>query len=146
MKTVQVHLTLKALGFFLVVQHWGTGCFPHPLCKIRSRHPRELKLIGLVAYIMFYKICIFESSTITNYVITKNNGKIRTSAKPNKLYIIRKILMRAIQNVLFIEFEPLCQNVWAILSNFRFFYDARLPNMVMSLDPRSKFWKFFILS
>ena len=46
---------------------------------------------------------------ITNDVITKNNGKIRTSTKPDKLYIIQKIFKRAIQNVLFIEFEPLCQ-------------------------------------
>ena len=33
--------------------------------------------------------------------------------------------MRAIQNVLFIEFEPLCQKLWAFLSNFDFSYDAR---------------------
>ena len=30
-----------------------------------------------------------------NDVITKNNGKIRTSAKPGKLYINRKVMMRA---------------------------------------------------
>ena len=62
-------LTLKALGFFLPVQYWG--CVFHPLWKIRSKHPRELKLTGLIAYIMFYKICKFESSTIRNDVITK---------------------------------------------------------------------------
>ena len=32
---------------------------------------------------------------MTNDVITKNNGKIRTSAKPDKLYIIRKKMIRA---------------------------------------------------
>ena len=48
-------LILKAQGFFLPVQHWGV--FSTPLCKIRSRHPRKLKLTGLIAYIMFYKIC-----------------------------------------------------------------------------------------
>ena len=42
---------------------------------------------------MFRKICKFESSAITNDVIFKNNGKIRTSAKPNKLYIVRKVLI-----------------------------------------------------
>ena len=52
-------LTLKALGFFLPVQHWGGGVF-HPLCKIRSRYPRKLKFTGLIAYIMIYKICKFE--------------------------------------------------------------------------------------
>ena len=36
-----------------------------------------------------------------NDVITKNNGKIRTSAKPNKIYIIWKLLMRAIQKCAF---------------------------------------------
>ena len=30
-------------------------------------------------------------------VITKNNGKMRTSAEPSKIYIVRKVLMRAIQ-------------------------------------------------
>ena len=41
---------------------------------------------------------------------------MRTSAKPNKLYVIRKVLMKAIENVLFIEFEPLCQKLWAFMS------------------------------
>ena len=36
---------------------------------------------------------------MTNDVITKNNGKIRTSAKPAKLYIIRKVMMRAFQKM-----------------------------------------------
>ena len=78
-----------------------------------------------------------------NNAITKNNDKIWTSSKPNKLYIIRKVLIRAIQNVLFIEFKPLCQALWAFLSNFGSFYDARSPNMVMSHDRRCKFLKFF---
>ena len=30
-----------------------------------------------------------------NDVIAKNNGKIRTSSKPEKLYIIRKVMTRA---------------------------------------------------
>ena len=60
-------LTLKALGFFLPVQHWGV--FSTPLCKIRSRHPRKLKFTGLIAYIMLYKIRKFESLTIINDVI-----------------------------------------------------------------------------
>ena len=62
-------LTLKALGFFLPVQHWGV--FSTPLCKISSRHPRKLKFTGLIAYVMFHKIyiCRFESLTIINHVI-----------------------------------------------------------------------------
>ena len=127
-------LTLKALGFFLPVQHCG-GCFPPPLCKIRSKHPRELKLTGLIAYIMFYKIRKFGSSTITNDVIMmslpKTMAKFGPPRNQTKLYII---------------FEPLCQKLWAFLSNFGHFYDARSLNMVMSRDPRSKFRKNFILS
>ena len=68
---------------------------------------------------------------------------MRTSAKPNKLYIIGKVLMRAIQNVLLIEFEPLCQKLWAFMSNFGIFYDARSPNMAMSRDPTGKISKKF---
>ena len=33
----------------------------------------------------------------------ENNGKLRTFSEPNKIYIVRKVLMRAIQNVTFIE-------------------------------------------
>ena len=72
-------LTVKALGFFLPVQHWGRGgggVF-HPPCKIRSRHPRKLKFTVLIAYVMLNKICKFESLTIINDVITKNSGKMR---------------------------------------------------------------------
>ena len=47
-----------------------------------------------------------------NDVITKNNGKIQISAKPGKLYIIRKDVMRASQNVSFIEIESLNQKLW----------------------------------
>ena len=61
-------LTLKALGLFLPVQHWERGVFI-PLCKIRYRHPRKLKLTGLIVYVTFYKICKFESLTIINDVI-----------------------------------------------------------------------------
>ena len=54
-------------------------------------------------------------------LLPKNNGKMRTSAKPNKLYIIRKVLIRAIQKCTFIEFEPLYQKLWAFMSNLGIF-------------------------
>ena len=49
-------LTLKALGIFLPVQHWGVG--------------------GVLAYVMFYKICKFESLTITNDVNHRKQWQI----------------------------------------------------------------------
>ena len=58
------------------------------------------------------------------------------------IYIIQKVLMRAIQDEVFVEFEPLCQKLWIFLSNFGSFYDTHSPNMVMSRDPRYKFQKF----
>ena len=73
-------------------------------------------------------------------VITKNNGKIRTFAKPNELYSIRKFFIRAFQKcAFFIEFEPLCQKLWVFIINFGMFYNAHLPNMAMSRDPSRRF-------
>ena len=44
---------------------------------------------------------------------------MRISEKPNKFYIIRKVLMRAIQKCSFIEFGLLCEKLWSFfLSNF----------------------------
>ena len=59
-------LNPKSTGLF----YPGAVCPPPPPpCKIRSRHSRELKLTRLIGYIMFYKICKFRNSTITNDVI-----------------------------------------------------------------------------
>ena len=44
----------------------------------------------------------------------------------------------------FIEFESLCQKLWAFMSNFGIFYDAPSLNIAMSRDLRSKFRKRFI--
>ena len=46
----------------------------------------------------------------------EDNGKMRTSAEPNKIYIVGKVLMSAIKNVFFIEFEPLYQKLWAFFN------------------------------
>ena len=48
----------------------------------------------------------------------EDNGKMQTSAEPNKIYIIRKELRELSKNVTFIEFEPLCQKLWAFMSSF----------------------------
>ena len=69
-------------------------------------------------------------------------AKFGPSAKPNKFYVIRKVLIIAIKNVLFIEFEPLCQKLWTFMSDFGLFYHDHSPNMVMSCDSSCKFRKF----
>ena len=71
-----------------------------------------------------------------------------TSAKPNKLYIIRKVLMRAIQKCTFKKnlshyvksYGHLCQ----ILA---FFYDTRCPNMPCHVPKKqiSKKIYFFLI-
>ena len=81
-----------------------------------------------------------------NDVITKkieDNGEMRISTKPNKLFINRKVLMRAIQKCTSYWIWATISKVVGILLNFGIFYNARSPNMVMSRDPRSKFRKFF---
>ena len=71
-------LTQKAL-FFLALEG---GCFPPSLGKIRSGHSRKFKLTGLVACIIFYKICKFESSTITDDVIMASLPKTMAKFGP----------------------------------------------------------------
>ena len=65
----------ESTGLFSLGTALGERRFPSSLCKIRSRHPRELKLAGLIAYIMFHKICKFGNSTITNDVIMRSLPK-----------------------------------------------------------------------
>ena len=77
---------------------------------------------------MFYKICRLENSVMRNDVIAKNNGKNRTSKKSVELLmyvtfislnfiiiiiIIQKVLTKTSLSVIFIEFELLCQMIWA---------------------------------
>ena len=42
---------------------------------------------------------------------------MRTSGEPNKIYIVGKVLVRAIKKCNFIEFGPLCQRLWAFILN-----------------------------
>ena len=39
-------LTLKALGFFLLVQHWGEGVFSTPSVKLDLNNPESCNLQG----------------------------------------------------------------------------------------------------
>ena len=55
----------KSTGLFPPGAALGAkGVFSTLLCEIRSRHPRNLKFTELIVYIMFYKICKFESLTV----------------------------------------------------------------------------------
>ena len=97
-----------------------------------------------VVHLKFHKIWKFEDHVTRNDVIMmplpktiESDGKMRTSAEPNKIYIVGKVLMRAIQKVTFIEFEPLCQKLCALCQ----IYHYHSPNMVMSRDPGFKFRK-----
>ena len=127
--------------------------FSESVHKTCQRQPTELKLSKLVVHSKFHKICKFENHVTKNDVIMMslpetmgNNGEMQTYAKPNKLYINRKVLMRAIQKCTFIESEPLCQKFWVFCQMLAFFYHARSPNMIISRDPRSNFRKLFVLS
>ena len=64
---------------------------------------------------------------------------MRTSVEPNKIHIVGNVLMRAIQNVFFIEFESLCQSYEHLCQ----IYQTHSPNMFMSRDSGLKFGRFF---
>ena len=55
--------------FYLVALEGGGGEGSSPFHKILSTHPGAMKLAGLIAYIMFYKICKFGNSAVRNDVI-----------------------------------------------------------------------------
>ena len=61
----------------------------------------------------------------------KDNGKEQTSSEPNKVYIVRKVLRRAIQNVISVELSH-CIKSYGHLCQI---YQNHSPNMVMSCDP-----------
>ena len=67
---------------------------------------------------------------------------MRTSAKTKQIIYQSKGIGESYPKMyFFIEFEPLCQKLWAFMSIFGIFYDAHSPNMAMSRGPRSKFQK-----
>ena len=103
--------------------------FSTPFCKIRSRNPGELKLSGLIAYIMFYKIWQFENLTITNDVIMTSLQKQwqNSDLRETKQIIYHSKGIDESYPKMFllnIEFGTVCQKLWALLSNFGSFYDV----------------------
>ena len=64
-----------------------------------------------------------------------------TLAEPNKIYIVRKVLMRAITNAIFIELETLLKDM-GIYVNF-----TKTIHQIFSchMTPASTFEKFYLL-
>ena len=94
------------------MQHWdlwfylmmtSSLCFCESVCKTCQRQPTELKLgkrsFKVPQNMQNWKP--YDKKWRHNDIITKNNGETRTSVKPNKLYIIRNVLMRVIQKCTF---------------------------------------------
>ena len=66
-----------------------------------------------------YKPCDKNDVTMLSLPKTiENKEKIRTSLEPNKIYIVQMFWWELSKNVTFIEFETLCQTLWAFMSNF----------------------------
>ena len=78
-----------------------TGVFRDPLMISGTIKASPMKLCTVIVLLKAYQNTKrnFKKYDLWrhNNVITKNNGKIRTSAKPGKLYIIRKEMMRALR-------------------------------------------------
>ena len=65
---------------------------------------------------------------------------MRTSAGPNKIYIVGKVLTRAIQKCKLLLNLSHCVKSYGHLCQI---YQNHSPNMVMSLDPGFKFLNFY---
>ena len=99
---------------------------------------------------MFYKICKFENHIRKNDVIMMSLPKTIEKFGPprnqtNYISFERYWLIRAIRECTFYWIWATVSKVMGIFVKFWcFFYDDRSPNMVMSRDPRCKFWNFFL--
>ena len=96
--------------------------FSQSVYKTCQRQPTALKLGRLVVYPKFHKICKFENHVTRNDVITESNGKQweNTDLRRTKqnIYHSKRIWWELSKNVTFIEFELLCQMLWAFMSSF----------------------------
>ena len=104
-------------------------CFSESVYKSSQRQPTELKLGKLIVHSKFHKICKFENHVTRNDVIMtslpktieKQWGNADLRETKQIIYHSKGIDKSYPQTVLFIEFEPLCQKLWAFLSNFGIF-------------------------
>ena len=118
-------------------------CFSQSVYKTCQRQPTALKLCRLIVYSQFHKMWKFENHVRRNDVIMmslpktmENNRKMQTSAEPNKIYIVQKVLMRAIQKCNFYW-------IWATLSKvmgiYVTFYHDHSPNLSCHLTLATNF-------
>ena len=112
-------LILKVVGFLISIKHREWWC--PLLCKRWSRKPRRLKLGGLIACIMF---CIRNMLIWNSEIKTCHNDVIKktiTKVGPSRNHRSKGFDKSSPKNVLFIEFEPLCQKLWLFFVNFGMF-------------------------
>ena len=73
----------------------------------------------------------------------ETNGKMRTSAEPNKIYIVPNVLMRTIQKCKFYWIWATVSKVMGIIAKFT---KTTHQIMVMSGDPGFRFRKFLFFA
>ena len=103
-------------------------CFSESVYKTCQIQPAELKLGKLIVHSMFDKICKFENHVTRNDVIITSLSKqwkrwVNADLRETKqiIYHSKGIDESYPKNVILIEFEPLCQTLWASLLNLAFF-------------------------
>ena len=151
-----VYIKIQTIWDFQIQKTWNDVMITSSLCSSESvyktcqQQPTELKLSKLIAHWKFHKICKFENHVTRNDVIITSLPKTMEKCGPPRNqtnYIsIERYWWELSKNVLFIEFEWLCQKLWAFMSNFGIFCDYRSPIMAMSHDLKSKVPKYFIFS
>ena len=98
-------------------------CLSKSVYKTCRRQPTALKLCRQIVHSKFHKICKFESHVTRNDVMMMSSPKTieeqwkdgdnpRNQTKYISFEMFRCELSK---NVTFIEFEPLCQKLWAFM-------------------------------
>ena len=99
--------------------------FSESVYKTCQWQPTELKLGKLIAHSKFHKICKFENHVTRNDVkmtsLPKTMEKCRPPRNQTNYISFERNWWELSKNVLFIEFESLCQKTWAFMSNLGIF-------------------------
>ena len=108
-------------------------CFSQYVNKTCHRQPAAFKLCRLVTCSKFHKIYKFENHVTRNVTIMslQKTMAMRILVEPNKIYINRKVLMRAIQKRKILLKLSHCVKSYGIYVKF---YHNHSPIMVMSCN------------